>query len=72
MYPKASDHTIDFLDKLLKFNPKKRLTVEQCLAHPYFEDIRELDYETTHEGKLDFEFEKGEKTLKEIKVLLYE
>jgi len=21
MYPKASDHTIDFLDKLLKFNP---------------------------------------------------
>ena len=28
---------LDLLDKLLTFNPNKRITVEQALAHPYLE-----------------------------------
>ena len=46
--------------------------MEQCLQHPYFSEIRELDYETKHKGKLNFDFEKGNKSLEEIKKLLYE
>ena len=72
MYPKASLVSIDLLEKLLQFNPAKRFTVEKCLEHDYFKDIRELDYETKHEGKIDFAFEKEEKTLEEIKKLLYD
>ena len=26
---------IDLLDKMLTFNPHKRITVEEALAHPY-------------------------------------
>ena len=28
---------LDLLDKMLTFNPNKRITVEQALAHPYLE-----------------------------------
>lgn len=28
---------LDLLDKMLTFNPNKRITVEDCLAHPYLE-----------------------------------
>jgi len=35
MYPNASPEAIDLLRKLLQFNPDKRLTAEQALAHPY-------------------------------------
>ena len=28
---------LDLLGKMLAFNPNKRFTVEECLAHPYLE-----------------------------------
>ena len=28
---------LDLLDKMLTFNPNRRITVEQALAHPYLE-----------------------------------
>lgn len=30
---------IDLLRKMLTFNPDKRITVEEALAHPYFADL---------------------------------
>lgn len=35
IYPLADSDCIDFLTKLLLFNPLKRITVEQALEHPY-------------------------------------
>lgn len=28
---------LDLLDKMLTFNPDRRITIEQALAHPYLE-----------------------------------
>jgi serine/threonine protein kinase len=33
------------MKKLLVFNPKMRLTVEQCLEHPYVAQFRNIEEE---------------------------
>ncbi|KNC20962.1 hypothetical protein FF38_01472, partial [Lucilia cuprina] len=35
LYPNASPMAIDLLSKLLAFNPKKRITVDEALNHPF-------------------------------------
>lgn len=37
MYPEADPKALDLLDKMLTFNPHKRIVVEDALAHPYLE-----------------------------------
>jgi len=39
-YPGATDEAIDFLNKTITFNPYFRLSIEDALEHPLFEDIR--------------------------------
>jgi len=34
---------------MLTFNPNTRLTVEQCLEHPYFEGIHNPEEEPRHD-----------------------
>ncbi|XP_067105591.1 mitogen-activated protein kinase 6 [Osmerus mordax] len=36
--PGASSQALDFLEKILTFNPMDRLTAEEALAHPYMAD----------------------------------
>lgn len=36
MYPKVAPLALDLLEKLLQFDPSKRLTCEEALQHPYF------------------------------------
>ena len=42
---------------MLQFNPFFRLTVEQCLDHPYFDSIRDSEYSFESPVVLDFPFE---------------
>ena len=41
LFKGASPTAIDLLSKLLKFDPNKRITIEEALAHPY---LKELHY----------------------------
>ena len=58
-YPAAGDDAIDLLDKLLIFNPSKRLSVDQCLEHPYLASIRDKSREIVAEAisPKEFDFE---------------
>lgn len=47
MYPNANPLAIDLLDKCLTFNPRKRITVEEALAHPYLEPYHDPEDEPT-------------------------
>jgi len=39
VFPTADPLALDLLDKLLVFNPRKRVTVDQALAHPWFNSM---------------------------------
>lgn len=45
LFPKASPEAIDFLQKTLTFDPRNRMTVEECLAHPYLSAYHDPDDE---------------------------
>jgi mitogen-activated protein kinase 15 len=50
----ASEDAIDLLKKLLVFNPKKRITIDDALSHPFFKDIRRIEEEICCESKIDY------------------
>eukprot|EP01101_Sappina_pedata_P010283 TRINITY_DN643_c0_g1_i2.p1 TRINITY_DN643_c0_g1~~TRINITY_DN643_c0_g1_i2.p1 ORF type:complete len:464 (+),score=149.59 TRINITY_DN643_c0_g1_i2:155-1393(+) len=55
---------IDLLQKMLVFDPSKRCTVEEALAHPYLESVREDNEEPMCEDvpQFSFDFEKVAQT----------
>ena len=44
IYPEASDEVVDLLVNMLRFNPKERYSVDQCLEHSVFASFeREIE-----------------------------
>ena len=50
-YPGADPRGIDLLSKLLVFHPSKRISVEECLKHPFLADVRSADTEVGSPGR---------------------
>jgi len=57
MYKGCEDEAIDFLDKILQFNPYFRLSIQEALNHPLFEPIRKAEAELSAEATITFDFE---------------
>lgn len=55
--PSAGKDAIDLLKKMLQFSPILRATVDECLAHPYFTDIRDRKNEAVAPTRIEFDFE---------------
>lgn len=47
LYPNADPKALDLLDKMLTFNPHRRIEVEDALAHPYLEQYYDPADEVT-------------------------
>eukprot|EP00831_Metopus_contortus_P065638 TRINITY_DN58622_c0_g1_i1.p1 TRINITY_DN58622_c0_g1~~TRINITY_DN58622_c0_g1_i1.p1 ORF type:complete len:183 (-),score=32.02 TRINITY_DN58622_c0_g1_i1:48-596(-) len=58
LYPQAEANALNLLKRMLIFNPYKRASVNECLADPYFADIRKIEEEITSKEYLDFKFDK--------------
>jgi len=41
LLPNASDDVKDLINKMLIYNPDKRITASQALKHPWFREIKE-------------------------------
>lgn len=76
IYPNASPLAIDFLEKTLTFDPKKRLTVEEALQHPYLEAYHDPTDEPASppipEEFFDFDHHKEDISKEQLKRLLWE
>ncbi|KAF8271410.1 CMGC/MAPK protein kinase [Lactarius quietus] len=76
LFPKASVEAIDFLNKTLTFDPKKRLTVDEALEHPYISCYHDPDDEpvvsSLDPDYFDFDDQKESLDKAQLKELLYE
>lgn len=59
MYPFPGEEAIDLLNKMLQFNPYKRINLNDCLEHPFVAEVRDQRKELKAKNPivLDFEFE---------------
>lgn len=63
IFKNASPDAIDFMKKILVYDPEERLTVDQALKHPFLEELHCAEDEPVMEKPLtsfhfDFEFYK--------------
>lgn len=72
LYQKANPVALDLLSKMLVFNPNKRYTVEQCIAHPYFEGLHNPEEEPISNTPFDWKFDDIELTKENIQLMIYE
>ncbi|CAK5282825.1 unnamed protein product [Mycena citricolor] len=75
LFPKANPDAIDLMEKLLTFSPKRRIEVEDALAHPYLSPYHDPADEPTADPipPSFFDFDNGDQVSKEdLKVLIYD
>jgi serine/threonine protein kinase len=72
LYKKASPAAIDLMTKMLQFNPAKRISVDEALAHPYFDKLHNPKKEIECKEKFDFTFEREEMNDDSIRAFMWD
>lgn len=70
IFPKASDGILDLLEKLLTFNPLKRISAAEALEHPFFKScdhlVQSSDIATASNGMYSFDAETDSLTQQQL------
>eukprot|EP00656_Telonema_subtile_P015566 TRINITY_DN1817_c0_g1_i3.p1 TRINITY_DN1817_c0_g1~~TRINITY_DN1817_c0_g1_i3.p1 ORF type:complete len:425 (-),score=135.18 TRINITY_DN1817_c0_g1_i3:176-1450(-) len=56
-FPNATPDAVDLLDKMLQFDPRKRITVSEALAHPYLATYHDPENEPVSSRVFEADFE---------------
>eukprot|EP00475_Leptophrys_vorax_P043781 TRINITY_DN8529_c0_g1_i1.p1 TRINITY_DN8529_c0_g1~~TRINITY_DN8529_c0_g1_i1.p1 ORF type:complete len:505 (-),score=108.83 TRINITY_DN8529_c0_g1_i1:62-1576(-) len=72
--PDIDPDALDLLCKIFVFDPKKRISVEDALQHPFFEQVYDEQLVEKSESKeaFDFEYENMTRTVDNIRHLMFE
>lgn len=63
---------LDLLKRMLEIHPKKRITVEKALEHPFLESLHSPDDEPVNTEGFSFEFENEELSRERVQELIWE
>ncbi|KAJ6964721.1 mitogen-activated protein kinase 3-like [Populus alba x Populus x berolinensis] len=72
LFPLFQPLAIDLVDKMLTFDPTRRITVEEALAHPYLARLHDIADEPVCPEPFSFEFEQQPLTEEQMKDMVYE
>ncbi|KAG5038518.1 hypothetical protein JHK82_019343 [Glycine max] len=70
-FPHVHPEAIDLVEKMLTFDPRKRITVEDALAHPYLTSLHDISDEPVCLTPFSFDFEQHALTEEQMKELIY-
>ena len=71
LFPKASPTALDLLNHMLVFDPNKRFTVEECMAHPYFQSLHNPAEEPLCDHHFDWAFDDFTPTKSLLQTMVY-
>lgn len=71
-YPGSSPEAIDFLEKILVFNPFFRISLSKCLEHPLFAGVRVPEKESIIGKPVELTFEKEDLKRTRLRQLILE
>jgi len=73
LYPAATTEGLELLRKCLQFNPRKRITIDEAINHPFLGKVRDRTKETVSGGPIILDFEKeGDMTVERLRELFIE
>jgi serine/threonine protein kinase len=72
IYPNASAAALDLLERMLTFDPDRRITCVEALAHPYLSTLHDPADEPTCPEIFNFDFEEQALEKRDIKNLILE
>ncbi|KAJ3190103.1 MAPK protein hog1 [Gaertneriomyces sp. JEL0708] len=70
-FPTADPLAVDILEKMLVFDPQKRINAEQALAHPYLAPYHDPADEPVADSEFDWSFTEADLTVDEWKQRIY-
>ncbi|KAK9207327.1 hypothetical protein WN943_017612 [Citrus x changshan-huyou] len=70
-FPNKSPGAVDLLEKMLVFDPNRRITVDEALCHPYLAPLHDINEEPVCPRPFSFDFEHPSFTEENIKELIY-
>ncbi|KAJ9548125.1 hypothetical protein OSB04_020668 [Centaurea solstitialis] len=70
-FPKVSPLVMDLAEKMLVFDPSKRISVEDALNHPFLQSLHEINEEPTCSSPFVFDFEQASLSEEDVKELIW-
>ncbi|XP_075078168.1 mitogen-activated protein kinase homolog NTF6-like isoform X2 [Nicotiana tabacum] len=70
-FPDVSPLALDLAERMLVFDPAKRITVEDALNHPFLKSLHEINEEPVCDSPFSFDFEQASLSEDDIKELIW-